>query len=145
VAESPLDFTRIVAPYVLYCHMKDYRAQFTAEGIRLVRCPTGDGCVPHREMFDILAGHHDEMLACIEIGALDARHVRLFTPDWWQGYPPIPATQLAACLHAAQRNRLPGDAEWRTPWERNADNELEAYELAQYRRAAGNMRTLGLM
>ncbi|HWA20374.1 MAG TPA: TIM barrel protein [Devosia sp.] len=145
VAESPLDFTRIVAPYVRYCHMKDYRVQFTAEGFRLIRCPTGDGCVPHREMFDILAGHHDEMLACIEIGALDARHVRLFTPDWWQGYAPTPAPQLAACLRAAQPNRLPGDTEWRTPWECNADNELEAYEFGQYRRSAENMRMLGLM
>ena len=36
---------------------------------------------------------------------------------------------LAACLAAAQVNRLPEDADWRTPWEREAtDAEIVAYE-----------------
>ena len=58
VAESPLDFARVIAPYVRYVHAKDYRVQFTDEGIRLVRCPTGDGAVPFREVFDILGEHN---------------------------------------------------------------------------------------
>ena len=67
---------------------------------RLCRCPSGDGAVPHKEMFDILAQHNDEMIACIEIGALEARHVKLLTPQWWHGYAPKPAEELAACLLA---------------------------------------------
>lgn len=145
VAEAPLDFTRVVAPYVRYVHMKDYNVQFTAEGIRLVRCPTGDGAVPFKELFDILAEHHETMLGAVEIGALEARHVRLFTPDWWHGYAPRQAEDLAACLLAAQLNKLPEDAEWRTPWERNADHELVDYELGQMQRSVENMKTLGLM
>lgn len=145
VAEAPLDFTRVVAPYVRYVHAKDYRVQFTDEGIRLVRCPTGDGAVPFAELFAILAEHHDDMVAAIEIGALEARHVRLLTPGWWRGYPPKDAEALAACLLAAHRNRLPDDAEWRTPWERGADDELIDYEIAQVRRSAENLRALGLM
>jgi sugar phosphate isomerase/epimerase len=145
VAEAPLDFTRVVAPYVRYCHVKDYRAQFTDEGIRLVRCPTGDGAVPIRELFAMLAEHHETMLAALEIGALEARHVKLLTPEWWEGYPPKQARELAACLRAARRNRLPDDADWRTPWERNADHELVDYELGQMRKSIENMRSLGLM
>lgn len=145
VAESPLDFARVIAPYVRHCHLKDYRVQFTDEGIRLVRCPSGDGCVPFKEMFEILGQHNDEMVACIEIGALEARHVKLLTPAWWHGYPPKPAEELAACLLAARHNRIPDDAEWRTPWERNADHELVDYELGQYRRSAENLKALGLM
>ena len=145
VAEAPLDFTRVVAPYVRYVHAKDYRVQFTDEGIRLVRCPTGDGAVPFAELFAMLGEHNDAMLAAIEIGALEARHVRLLTPQWWHGYAPKPAEELAACLRAARRNRLPDDAEWRTPWERGADGELVAYELAQVRRSAANLKALGLM
>jgi sugar phosphate isomerase/epimerase len=145
VAESPLDFTRMVAPYVRYVHAKDYRVQFTDEGIRLVRCPSGDGAVPFRALFDTLAQHHDDMVAVIEIGALEARHVRLLTPEWWHGYAPKEAEALAACLLAARRNRLPDDAEWRTPWERGADDELVDYELGQVRRSAENLRALGLM
>jgi sugar phosphate isomerase/epimerase len=145
VAEAPLDFTRVVAPYVRYVHAKDYRVQFTDEGIRLVRCATGDGAVPLKALFAILAEHHETMLAAIEIGALEARHVKLLTPEWWQGYAPKQASELAACLLAAQTNRLADDAEWRTPWERNADHELADYELAQMRRSIENMKSLGLM
>jgi sugar phosphate isomerase/epimerase len=145
VAEAPLDFTRVIAPYVRYVHAKDYNVQFTDEGIRLVRCPTGDGAVPFTELFAILAEQNDTMLAAIEIGALEARHVRLLTPDWWRGYAPKQAEELAACLLAARRNRLADDAEWRTPWERNANGELIEYELAQVRRSAANLKALGLM
>ena len=145
VAESPLDFTRVVAPYVRHCHVKDYRVHFAEDGFRLVRCPSGDGCVPHKEMFDILAEHNDEMVACIEIGALEARHVKLLTPDWWRGYAPKPAEELAACLLAAQKNRFAETDDWRTPWERNADHELIEYELGQYRKSAANLKAIGLM
>jgi sugar phosphate isomerase/epimerase len=145
VAESPLDFARVIAPYVRHCHVKDYRVVFEPDGFRLVRCPSGDGCVPHKEMFEILAQHNDEMVACIEIGALDNRHVKLLTRDWWHGYAPKPAEDLAACLLAAQRNRFEPGEDWRTPWERNADHELIEYELGQYRKSAANLKAQGLM
>ena len=115
------------------------------DGFRLVRCPSGDGCVPHKEMFDILAQHNDEMIACIEIGALDDRHVKLFTPEWWHGYAPKEAESLAACLLALQKNRFEPGEEWQTPWQRNADHELIDYELGQYRKSAANLKALGLM
>ena len=145
VAEAPLDFTRVIAPYVRHCHIKDYRVVFEPDGFRLVRCPSGDGCVPHKEMFDILARHNDEMIACIEIGALDDRHVKLLTPEWWHGYGPKPAEDLAACLLAAQKNRYAPGEDYRTPWQRNADHELVDYELGQYRKSAANLKALGLM
>lgn len=145
VAESPLDFARVIAPHVRYLHLKDYNVQFTAEGYRLVRCPSGDGAVPFTDIVEILAEHHETMLAAIEIGALEARHVRLFTPDWWRGYDPIEAPQLAAALLAAQRHRLPDDADYRTPWERGDDAALPEFELAQVRRSAQNLRALGLL
>ena len=75
-------------------------------------------------MFAILAEHHETLPAVLEPGALEARHVRLFTPDWWHGYPPKDAEALAACLLAARRNRLRDDADYRTPWERKADRKL---------------------
>lgn len=101
VAESPLDFVRAIAPHVRYLHLKDYRVQWTEEGLRLCRCASGDGAVPFRELVEVLAQHHDSLPAAIEIGALDARHVKLFTPDWWLGYAPKQASALAACLLAA--------------------------------------------
>lgn len=145
VGEAPLDFTRAVAPYVRHVHLKDYRAQMTQEGFRLVRCAIGDGAVPFVELTALLRGHHRTLTAVLEPGALEARHVRLFTPDWWNGYPPRDAAGLAACLRAAQRNRLDELADFRTPWERGDDDELVSYELDMIRRSAANMGRLGIM
>jgi sugar phosphate isomerase/epimerase len=145
VAEAPLDFTRTVAPYVRHVHLKDYRVQFTPEGYRLIRCAIGDGAVPFPEMFAILGGHHRTMTAVLEPGALEARHVRLFTPGWWQGYATKPAPALAACLLAAQVRRLPEDADYRSPWERGADGELVDYERSMIFRSAANMKALDIL
>lgn len=145
VGEAPLPFTRWIAPYVCHVHLKDYQAQWTDEGYRLVRCAIGDGAVPFREMIAILAEHHERLSAVLEPGALEARHVRLFTPEWWNGYPPMSAPELATCLAAARVRRLPDEADYRTPWERQEDGDaLIRYELDMIRRSAANMKTLGL-
>lgn len=145
VGEAPLDFTRVIAPHVRHLHLKDYRVQFTSEGFRLVRCALGEGAVPFTEIVAILSEHHQDLTAVLEPGALEARHVRLFTPDWWRGYAPREAETLAACLLAAQRNALPVDADYRTPWERQADGEVAGYELTMIRRSAAHMKAIGLM
>jgi 3-oxoisoapionate decarboxylase len=143
VAEAPLDFARTVAPRVRHVHFKDYRVQFTREGYRLVRCAIGDGAVPFPELAEVL---DRDLTASIEPGALAARHIRLFTPEWWQGYPPVDARQLAAALHAAQVNRLPEDADHRTPWERGIrGEELVRYERDMLLRSVANLRALSFL
>jgi sugar phosphate isomerase/epimerase len=146
VAEAPLDFARRVAPRVRHVHFKDYRAQWTDEGYRLVRCAIGDGAVPFREIAALLGEHHATLTASLEPGALEARHVRLFTAAWWNGYPPVSAPELARCLEAARRNRIADDEDWRTPWERQEGGDaLIGYELDMIRRSASNMKAIGLM
>ncbi len=144
VAEAPLDFLRRVAPHVRHVHLKDYRVQFTDEGYRLIRCAIGDGAVPMAAMLDVLAARGQELTAVLEPGALEARHVRFLRPEWWSGYAPKSAPALAACLAAARVNRLPDEADARTPWERGEDTAIADYELAMIRRSAENMRAIGL-
>jgi sugar phosphate isomerase/epimerase len=146
VAEAPLHFARTVAPRVRHVHLKDYRVQFTDEGYRLVRCAIGDGAVPFRELFDLLLADGRHLTASLEPGALEARHVRLFTPEWWRGYAPKDARDLAEALRAARINLLPENEDYRTPWEREANTaELIAYERDMMQRSAANMRAMGLM
>ncbi len=144
VAVAPLDFARRIATHVRHVHLKDYRVQFTDEGYRLVRCAIGDGAVPLPTMLDLLAAHNQKLSAVLEPGALEARHVRLLRPEWWNFYPPKPAPALAACLAAARVNRLADEADTRTPWERGEDAAIADYELAMIRRSADNMRAIGL-
>ena len=146
VAEAPIDFTNRIAAKVRHVHLKDYRVQFTEQGYRLCRCSAGTGAVPFPEIVEILSKHHDQLSASIEIAALEARHVRLLRPDWWSGYPPIPAQDLAACFAAAQVNRIAGNEDYRTPWEREDDGQvLIDYELSQVRQSAINLKAMNIM
>jgi sugar phosphate isomerase/epimerase len=141
VGEDPLAFIRRAGDRIRHVHLKDYVAQFTPEGYRLVRCAIGDGCVPFTELAAALP---DGLTASIEPGALEARHIRLFTPAWWRGYPPREAMELATALGRLQRHRLPDDADWRTPWEQEASGPtVSEYELAQVRRSIDNVREMG--
>ena len=143
VGEDPLEFTRRAAHRIRHVHLKDYVAQFTDEGYRLVRCAVGDGCVPLREL---AAALQQDLTASIEPGALDARHIRVFAPDWWVGYPPRQASELGSALGRLQQRKLGADADWRTPWERQARGlTLVDYEMAQIRRSVDNIRALGWM
>jgi sugar phosphate isomerase/epimerase len=146
VGEEPLKFARTVAALVRHVHLKDYRAQFTDEGYRLVRSAIGDGAVPFPEIRQILAAHHESLTSSLEPGALDHRHVRLFRQDWWNGYPNRSAQELAACIAAARRNRLRDDEDFRTPWERNECGDVICeFEMEQVNKSVTNMRTLGWM
>ena len=144
VAESPNQFTKTVAPYVRHLQIKDYRVQFTNEGFRLVRCTIGEGTVPFDELFEEIGKHQNQLTAVLEPGALEARHVKLFREDWWQGYPAKSAAELAACLLATQKNPLADIEDYRTPWEKNEDSKLVDYELQMYRKSFANMKKLGM-
>ncbi|HVT49675.1 MAG TPA: sugar phosphate isomerase/epimerase family protein [Vicinamibacterales bacterium] len=146
VGEDPIAFVDRAAPRVRHVHLKDYRAQFTAEGYRLVRCPIGDGSAPLAEMATILAPHHASLTASIECGALEARHIRLFTPGWWTGYPPRDASELGTALGRLYAKRLDERDDYRTPWERDAPGDaIVAYERNDLDRSVHNLRALGWM
>jgi sugar phosphate isomerase/epimerase len=142
VGEDPVAFARRAAHRIRHVHLKDYRAQFTDEGYRLVRCTIGDGAVPFGELREVLAIAGD-LTASIEPGALEARHIRLFTAAWWQGYPDREARELATALGRLRQTRIKDDESFATPWERGAGGEeIVEYELAQVRRSADNMKQI---
>jgi hypothetical protein len=67
----------------------------------------------------------------IELGALEARLVRVLADDFWPDYPPRTAAQFAQVLRFVLDNaRLSGD--WRTPFELHKPVEaIIAYENQQ--------------
>jgi sugar phosphate isomerase/epimerase len=144
VGEDPVAFARRAGHRIRHVHLKDYVAQFTDEGFRLVRCAIGDGCVPFRAIEAVLAQHTPSLTASLEPGALEVRHIRLFTPEWWNGYPARAASELGIALGRLRHNQLDAGADYRTPWERGASGpEIMAYEMDQIRRSVENIRTMG--
>ncbi|HEX9130738.1 MAG TPA: sugar phosphate isomerase/epimerase family protein [Ktedonobacteraceae bacterium] len=130
-AEEPLDFARRVAPHVQNAHLKDYQIYMSDEGYHLVRCPLGQGVVDFMALFEIISKTCPRTTMSIELGALEARHVRVLASDYWPDYPPRSAAQLAHVLRFVLDNAgPPGD--WRTPFERNEPVEaIIAYEDQQ--------------
>lgn len=144
VGEDPVAFAKRAAHRIRHVHLKDYRAQFTDEGYRLVRCAIGDGAVPFAELRAVLSSQQPNALtASIEPGALEARHIRLFASDWWRGYPPRDAVELGTAIGRLRATRLADDEPYATPWERGASpHEIIDYELTQVRRSVRNMMAL---
>jgi len=139
VGEDPVAFARRAVHRIRHVHLKDYLAQFTDVGYRLIRCAIGDGAVPFAALRDVLSAHAS-LTASVEPGALDARHIRLFTADWWQAYPRRAAAELATAIGRLRPGGLPDDAPYATPWERGAaPAEIMDYEMAQVRRSMANM------
>lgn len=148
VGEDPVAFAGRVAHRLVHVHLKDYRAQFTDDGYRLIRCAIGDGCVP----FSLIASAIERnttplpVTASLEPAALEARHIRLFTAAWWQHYPPRDAHELGVALGRLRRHRLDRYDDGRTPWEMNASSEeLVAYEGEQLVRSVTFAQTMGWM
>jgi sugar phosphate isomerase/epimerase len=130
-AEEPVNFARRVAPYVKNVHVKDYQVYMSSEGYRLVRCPLGQGVVDFPALFVILSATCPYITMSIELGALEARHVRVLVDDYWPDYPPRSAAQLAHVLRFVLDNARPS-GDWRTPFERNESVEaVIAYEDQQ--------------
>jgi sugar phosphate isomerase/epimerase len=143
VGEDPVDFARRAAPRIRHVHLKDYVAQFTPEGFRLVRCAIGAGAVPFPEIAEVLRAH-PPLTASLEPGALEARHIRLFTREWWTGYPPRAAGELGAMLGRLQHRKLADAADYRTPWERGASGgEIVDYEMRQVSESIAYVKSLG--
>jgi sugar phosphate isomerase/epimerase len=145
VGEDPIGFVERAGHRIRHLHLKDYVAQFTPEGYRLIRCATGSGCVPFQEILAHLPAA-DGMTASIEIAALDARHIRVFTPEWWDGYPSRPSSELARALQRLKQARLDDNADYRTPWEKGEPPAaIAAYERRQLDESVANLKAFGWM
>src|SRR5579875_337817 len=115
-AEEPLDYFRRVVPYLKNVHLKDYTLHLSEEGYRLVRCPLGQGVIDFPALFKILEGACPDVTMSIELGALEARHIRVLADDYWTEYPPRSAAQLVKVLRFVQANAKPV-GNWQTPFE----------------------------
>lgn len=130
-AEEPLDFFRRVGPHLKNVHLKDYWIFPTDEGYRLARCPIGQGAIDFPQLFAILEQFCPDVTMSLEMGALEARHIRALADDYWPAYPPRSAAQLARVLRFIYAHARPGD-DWQTPFERHEPAEaIVAYEEQQ--------------
>jgi sugar phosphate isomerase/epimerase len=139
--EDPLDFVRKLIRYVKHVHLKDYQIYLSKEGYYLVRCSLGHGVIDFPSIFQMLSMHPDITMS-IELGALEARHVRMLSDDFWPEYPPRSAAQLAHIRHfILDHAQFSGD--WRSPFEKKVPTEaIVAYEQQQLTESLAYLHTL---
>ena len=141
-AEEPVDYFRRVAPYVKNVHLKDYWTWLSEEGYRLVRCPLGQGLTDFPALLDILDASVPGVSMAIELGALQARHIRVLAADFWPDYPVRTPAHLAEALRVVYANARPG-GDWRTPFERGAPvEEIVAFEQRQLTQSVAYIQAL---
>jgi sugar phosphate isomerase/epimerase len=141
VGEEPLAFARRVMPYLKHVHFKDYRLYRTPQGYRLARCPIGAGVLDVPVLLDLCARKAPRATVCIELGALEARHVRLLEDAFWQGYPPRRVEEVLPVLRLREALARPADEDWRTPWERGEHGEaLASFEMSQFEQSVAYLK-----
>ncbi|MCU0495679.1 MAG: sugar phosphate isomerase/epimerase [Chloroflexaceae bacterium] len=146
VAEEPLTALRAVAPYLRNVHLSDYLVYPSDEGYRLVRCALGEGGVEFRPLFETIARIAPQVLCHIELVSHSARHIRLLTDAWWQGYGPRDIRAVLPALRIMAQNLRTADDDWRTPWERGADEAtIVFYEDHQYAASLSYLRSIGVL
>ena len=146
VAEAPLDFTRVVAPYVRYCHAKDYQRAVHRRRHPARPLPDGrrrgavQGAVrdPRRAQRDDARRDRDRRARGASRQAADARVVAGLCAEAGRGACRLPPRGAAQPPRATMPSGArPGSATPTTSWSTTSS--------ARCRRSVANMKSLGLM
>ena len=109
--DEPLRLARIMAPYSLTTHFKNYRILRTQRGLALGNCALGDGEIDVVAIAEILAEHHPEANLNIEIHSQFAPFkLDLLDGTFFRRHPSPPGDGLSWYLTQAWEKPFP-DAE----------------------------------
>lgn len=146
VAEDPFVALERLGPWIRNIHLSDFCAYPTSQGWRLVRCALGAGDLDLRRLLEALEHYAPNATCQIELVSHNARHIRLFEDAWWQGYPPCDVRAVLPALRRLNQTLRLRDDDWRTPWERGADEAaISAYEDQQFSDSVAYLRTIGAL
>ncbi len=136
VGETPAAFAQRVMPILKHVHFKDYTIHPTDSGYRFKRCALGEGVVNWPDMVALFERGAPGVQGCIELGAAQARHVRILQNDYWSTYPVRPQEEVLNAIRILHQVARPADEDWRTPHEREESADARAdYELEQFARS----------
>jgi sugar phosphate isomerase/epimerase len=108
LSESPEETFRLLAPYAIFCHIKDMGVENYEDGFLLSEVPFGEGVLNLRQMVQTLREKDPNMLFCLEMITRDPLKVPVFTEKYWATfdptYSPVPAQDLAKVLSIVRKN-----------------------------------------
>jgi 3-oxoisoapionate decarboxylase len=95
LCELPDDTFRLLAPYAVFCHMKDMAVEEHPTGFLLSEVPLGTGIVDLPSRVDWLRRKDPKMLFCLEMITRDPLIIPVLTSEYWRTFS-SPATQIPA-------------------------------------------------
>jgi sugar phosphate isomerase/epimerase len=108
LSENPADTLRLLAPYTIFCHIKDMGVENYPDGFLLSEVPFGQGILNLRQMVQMLREKDPNMLFCLEMITRDPLKVPVFTDKYWSTFDdttsPVPARDLAKVLDIVRKN-----------------------------------------
>lgn len=139
VGEDILPYARRVLHHVINVHLKDYTVHPVDDGYVLARCALGDGVVPFPALLELFSGR--DIALQLELAALTGRRIRTLVPDYWHD---LDKSEVPGDNHPVMQLRAQAapHRDFLTPWERNADAELPAYEMMQVERSTRYLAAL---
>lgn len=136
VGETPEAFAQRVMPFLKHVHFKDYTIHPTPSGYRFKRCAVGDGVVDWPAVVALFEAGAPDVQGCIELGASQARHIRVLEREYWSTYPDRPLIEAIDAIRTLHRAARPPEEDWRTPHERDEPPQARAaYEMEQFERS----------
>lgn len=140
VGEDPVEFATRILPHLVDIHLKDYRMILTDPGFRLVHCAIGDGVIDFAALWPLFDSK-PEVPRSIEMAALNERHVKLLTDEWWAGHASRDVRTLVPVLRIMRERGEPdGDPrEWQTPIEHGDLSGAVEWETERFERSVANL------
>jgi sugar phosphate isomerase/epimerase len=106
--DEPLRLARIMAPYTLTTHCKNYRVIRTPTGLALENGALGEGEIDVAAVAGLLAEQHPEVNLNIEIHSQFAPFkLDIFDQAFFQRHPPPPGDGLAWYLEQSWQKEIP--------------------------------------
>lgn len=144
VCEEPIGYATRLMPFLRNVHLKDYTLHPSDEGYRMARCALGKGVVDFPALLALIDHHHPGITKTIELGAVDARHVRMLADDYWSEFPARDITDMLPLLRLYLDKGRPRDEDWRTPRERGESGEaMAAYETREFEESVAYLKEIG--
>jgi len=108
LCEDPAETLRMLAPYTIFCHIKDMGVEMYEDGFLLSEVPFGEGIVNLKQTVQTLRQKDPNMLFCLEMITRDPLKIPVFTTRYWatfdDSYSPLPGRDLARVLDIVRKN-----------------------------------------
>lgn len=108
LCEDPMETLKLLAPFTVFCHMKDMGVEPYADGFLLSEVVFGQGFLDMPGIVKTLQQRDPTMIFALEMITRDPLKIPIYTDKYWvtfdDAYSPLPGRDLAKVLRIVRNN-----------------------------------------